>query len=281
MQEEELSWNSHDGLRIFARSWAPTDGPARAVLCLVHGLGEHSGRYAAVAALLARRGYTLLAADTRGHGRSEGPRGHFPSIDAVLDDIGELLRQARERFPGRPLFLYGHSLGGVLALHYSLKRQPALHGVVVTSPALLTALEQQPAKVLAARLLGTLLPSLLLASGLDPTAISRQADVVQAYTSDPLVHDRVSLGFGKIMLEVSAWTRAHAREFSLPLLVLHGQADSIAYAAGSQDLVLALRPELGTLHLWPQAYHELHHEPEREQVLGTLTDWLDQQLLLQ
>ncbi|HEV7347009.1 alpha/beta hydrolase [Telluribacter sp.] len=277
MKHLETQWKSRDGLTILGQGWEPDAQPPKAIVCLVHGLGEHSARYAHVAEAFVREGYALFAADTRGHGRSEGPRGHIPSIEAVMQDIDGLLEQARTSYPELPLFLYGHSLGGILVLHYGLKRKPAVQGAIVTSPALHTALEQQPAKVMAAKVLGTFLPGVSLPSGLDPTQISRDASVVQAYTSDPLVHDKVTLGFGKIMIGVNQWTLEHAREFPLPLLLLHGQSDAIAFATSSTEFAASMGDKC-SLSVYEGAFHELHNEPEKKEVFRTMTDWLDTQL---
>ncbi len=121
MKHFETSWKSNDGLNIFAQGWEPGMGSKKAVVCLVHGVGEHTSRYENVARVFTGSGYILFGADLRGHGRSEGIRGHFPSADAVMQDISILLEKARTRYPELPLFLYGHSLGGILVLILCIK----------------------------------------------------------------------------------------------------------------------------------------------------------------
>jgi alpha-beta hydrolase superfamily lysophospholipase len=277
MKHFETKWNTRDGIEIFAEGWEPEARQPKAVICLVHGLGEHTSRYAHVAEAFGREGYITFGADLRGHGRSGGPRGHIPSIDAVMNDIDLLFEQARSRYPGMPMLLYGHSLGGILVLHYGLKRIPKVKGVVATSSGLRTALEKQPAKVMAAKVLGSLMPGTSLPSGLDANAISRNSAVVQAYKNDPLVHDKVSLGFGKIMLGVTKWTLEHAGEFSPPLLLMHGKADTIAFPAGSIEFAAPLKDKC-TLVLWDDCYHELHNEPEQAEVFKTILIWMDARL---
>jgi len=138
MPNEEFSWTTKDQLKLFAQAWTP-EGEVKAVLALVHGLGEHSGRYQDVARTLNREGYALFGFDLRGHGRTEGPRGHF-SYTAALDDVDRLINEAQKLFPGKPVFLYGHSMGGNLVLYYAMKRMPTcLFGIISTSPALGTA----------------------------------------------------------------------------------------------------------------------------------------------
>ncbi|MDO8970993.1 MAG: lysophospholipase, partial [Saprospiraceae bacterium] len=222
MKHFETNWKSSDGLSLFAQGWEPDVTSFKAVVCLVHGIGEHTGRYAHVAEAFAKEGYVLLTADLRGHGKSEGIRGHAPSVEFLMQDMDVLLKKASDRYPGLPVILYGHSLGGILALHYGLKRKPAVKGVLVTSPALHSSLEQQAVKVMAAKVLGALVPKMTIASGLNVDAISHDVEVVKAYNNDPLVHDRISVGLGKVLLEVCRYNLDHAVEFPLPLLLIHG-----------------------------------------------------------
>jgi acylglycerol lipase len=277
MNHFETSWKARDGLDIFVQGWEPTVLKPKAVVCLVHGLGEHSSRYAHVAEAFGKEGFILFGSDLRGHGRSGGPRGHISSIEDFMQDIDVLLEQARTRYPGLPLFLYGHSLGGIQVLHYGLLRKPNVKGVLATSSGLHTAIEAQAMKVMMAKILGSLLPTVAIASGLDPKGISRDEKVVQAYINDPLVHDKISLGFGKVMIGVTSWTLAHAGEFSLPLLLLHGKADQIAFPSSSTEFAVPLK-EKCTLVLWDDAYHELHNEPEKIEVFKTMTLWMDARL---
>ena len=277
MNHFETNWKACDGLDIFAQGWEPTIVQPKAVVCLVHGLGEHTSRYAHVAEAFGKEGYVLFGADLRGHGRSGGARGHISSIEDFMQDIDEFLVQARVRYPGLPIILYGHSLGGILVLHYGLLRKPIVKGVIAASSGLHNALERQKIKVMMAKALGSLIPNTSIAGGLDPKSLSRDEKVVQAYINDPLVHDRVSFGFGKIMLGVTAWTLAHAREFSLPLLLLHGKADMIDFPSSSIEFAAPLK-EKCTLVLWDDAYHELHNEPEKNEVFKTMTIWMDARL---
>lgn len=277
MKNFETSWKARDGLDIFAQGWEPVALHPKAVVCLVHGLGEHSSRYAHVAEAFGREGFILFGTDLRGHGRSGGPRGHISSIEDFMQDIDVLLEQARARYPDMPIFLYGHSLGGIQVLHYGLLRKPNIKGVIATSSGLHTAIENQSIKVMMAKVLGSLLPKVAIPSGLDSKGISHDEKVVQAYNNDPLVHDKISLGFGKVMVGVTAWTLAHAGEFSLPLLLLHGKEDSIAFPSSSTEFAAPLK-EKCTLVLWDDAYHELHNESEKDKVFKTMTLWMDARL---
>jgi len=268
MKEVENTWRARDGAELFALGWLPAESP-KAVIGLVHGLGEHSRRYQHVAAHFAQAGYAVYSFDLRGHGKTPG----------VLQDIDLMLEKISQSYPGLPRFLYGHSLGGILVLDYALRYQADLAGVIATSPGLATALHEQKFKVLQVRVLNAVLPKITLPTGLDASSISRDPKVVQEYKNDPLVHDRASLGFARGMLDMVNWVMAHAQEFRYPLLLSHGTGDKLAYARGSQEFA-RLVPGNVTLKLWEGLYHETHNEPEKEQVLQYLLGWMDQQLVL-
>jgi acylglycerol lipase len=277
MKHFETSWQTTDGLRLYAQGWEP-ETETVAVVCLVHGLGEHSGRYAHLAAFLNQSGYSVIAFDLRGHGKSGGARGHSPSFEYFMSDIDLLLQAASDRYPGKTRFLYGHSLGGILVLNYVLRRKPRLAGVIATGPGLRTALEEQTAKVAFAKSVGAVLPTLSLPSGLDARLISRDVEVVQAYQSDPLVHNRATLGMAKNTFQAISWAFDHCEEFDIPLLLMHGAADQIAYTRGSQEFANQVNCSC-TLKLWDGLYHEIHNEPEKDQVFAYLLAWMEERRL--
>jgi len=275
MKHFELHWYTADGLQIYSQAWEP-DSSIHAVVCLVHGLGEHSGRYNGLAERLNREGYVLIGFDLRGHGKSGGPRGHTPSFDAYMQDITPFLEQAARQYPHIPLFLYGHSLGGILVLNYALREKPILNGVIATGAGLRTALEKQRLKISFARTIGSIYPQLSLPSGLDQEMLSRDATIITAYRDDPLVHDRATLKMANESFQAIPWVFEHACEFpNIPLLVMHGTGDQIAYYQGSQEFA-NLVPGDCTLKLWDGLYHEIHNEPEKSQVFDYLITWLNE-----
>ena len=278
MKTFEVTWDGKDDTQFFMQGWEPTYDAPKAVLALIHGLGEHVGRYAHVANALTGSGYALIGFDLRGHGRSGGGRGHFPSLDAVMQDIRQLFQQITRRHPETPQFLYGHSLGGLLSLAYALQFSSGLKGVIATSPGLRSPLENQKAKLAMVKLLGPLAPSLTMASGLNANSISRDPEVVKKYDNDPLVHDKSSLGLGIAALTAIELCFSRAREFSFPLLIMHGTDDKLTYPSGSEDFAKMAR-EGGaevTLKLWQGLHHEIHNEPEQTEVFRTMIDWLDE-----
>jgi acylglycerol lipase len=269
----ESYWSTDDGLQLYAQGWRP-DGDARGIVLLVHGLGEHSGRYGHVGAVLSDAGYVLYAFDLRGHGQSQGPRGHAPRFEAWMQDIDLALRHAAEAFPDLPLFLYGHSLGGLLVVNHALRRRPSLNGLVATGLALRTSLERQTVKLTLMRLLGRALPTLTLPSGLDPRGLSRNPEVVSAYVDDPLVHNRLSLGTALDLLEAIGYTFEHASELDVPTLIMQGSADPLVFPDGALEFARLAHGEC-TVKLWDGLFHEIHNEPEQGQVLAAMVAWLD------
>lgn len=270
----EFSWQNAKGLKIFAREWRP-EGEPRGVIALVHGLGEHIGRYQHVAEFLNAGGYDVIGFDIPGHGKSEGVRGHA-AFDEILDDIDHLLREASQRCPGKPCFLYGHSMGGALALYYSLKRKPDLAGVVVTSPGLSTGEPVPGWKLTLAKVMARVSPSFTMVNGLDVNNISHDQNVIAAYRSDPLVHPRISARLGLDLLTLGSWMQAHAAEFPTPLLLMQGGGDHIVSLQATEAFSRAVPPEKITFKLWDNLYHETHNEPEKQQVMQFMRDWLDQ-----
>ena len=276
MEHIEFEWQTADGLKLFAQGWSPKDQP-RAVVCLVHGLGEHTGRYGHVAAALAHVGYALLGFDLRGHGHSEGQRGHTPTFDLMLDDVAHLLEEASRRFADVPRFLYGHSLGGTLVLNHALRRRPQVVGVIATGPLLRTAFAPPAWKTALGRLLYGWWPTLSLSNGLDIQGLSHDAGVVRAYADDPLVHDRVSARLGMDMLDAGEWALAHATEFFLPLLLMSGGADPITSAEATRQFAAGVTGDC-TLKIWDGLFHEIHNEPEQQQVFDVMIEWLGERV---
>jgi acylglycerol lipase len=279
MKTFETNIKTSDDTDFFVRGWEPDTKP-KALVALIHGLGEHTGRYEHVAKAMTSAGYAMVGFDLRGHGKSGGIRGHFPSWDAVMQDIKSFFVFLTERYPEIPHFIYGHSLGGLLVLNYSLKNSAGLKGVIVTSPGLRSPLTEQKLKLFLVKVLGSLAPTALLPSGLETAAISHDPNVIKKYTSDSLNHDRVSLAFGKTGLIATNYAWSHAGEFQLPLLLMHGTGDRITYSHGSADFarLAAKNNQNVTLKLWDGLYHELHNEPEQEQVIQFMIDWLNAHL---
>lgn len=276
MNSRDWEWTSHDGLIMYAQGWEPEEKP-KAIVCLVHGLGEHSGRYAHVGKAFAEAGFVLASFDLRGHGKSDGPRGHISSFAAVMEDIQSFCQQLEERYPGLPQFLYGHSMGGFLVLAYATFKLNTLRGVIATGPALRTPVLEQKFKIGLAKALGRLMPAMTIPTGLEVPFISHDPQVVRAYQEDPLVHGVGTLAAARMGLDAVEWAFAHASDFPVPLLLLHGSEDKLAYPHGSKEFA-NLVPGNCTLKLWDGLYHEIHNEPEQKEVFAFMIDWMNSQI---
>ena len=274
MKHSEFKFKTFDGLQLFGQSWQPDDVQSRAVICLVHGLGEHSGRYNYLADQITQAGYTLLSFDLRGHGQSQGPRGHTPSYEALLNDINFFLNEVDKNFPELPHFLYGHSLGGNLVLNYVLRRQSRLKGVIATDPWLRLAFEPPRVKVILAQITNYIWPSFSQKNGLDTKVLSRDPEVVHAYENDPLVHGNISARMFISIYQSGRWALEHASEFPLPLLLMHGGDDKIISLEASREFASKVTGKC-TFRIWDGLYHEIHNEPEKQAVFAFLISWLN------
>ena len=254
----------------------PAGSPARATVLLVHGLGEHLGRYAALAQALNSWGYAVRAYDQYGHGASDGPRGGLPSATRLLDDLAQVVDQTRAGMTtGQPLLLLGHSMGGLVAARFvALQRRP-LEGLVLSSPALDPGLN--PVQKLLVAVLPALLPNLRVGNGLDARLISHDPAVVAAYQSDPLVHDRIAARLARFIADDSAAVRAAASGWVLPTLLLYAGADRLVNPAGSRAFAAVAPPAVLSSQCFEPLYHEIFNEaePGRSQVLAALRAWLD------
>ena len=266
-----------DGLLLHVREWPCSN--ARGSVLIVHGLGEHIGRYAHVAAQLNGWGWAVVGYDQRGHGTSEGGRGGLHRSDDLLHDLALLIDTARARHRG-PLVLLGHSMGGLVAARLvagsALPDAPAwarsVDALVLSSPALNTGATAWQKLLLA--VLGRLAPNLPVGNGLKPRWISRDAAVVRAYVADPLVHDRITPKLARFIVDAGEWVRAHGAAWPLPTLLLYAGSDRCVDPDGSVALVTASsRSVLSVLEFKP-LYHEIFNEPEQAEVFAVLGAWL-------
>jgi len=262
-----------DRLTLQGRGWEPDEG-VRLVVCLLHGLGEHCGRYSHMAEAFNREGIAMLAFDLRGHGRSGGRRGHAPGYALLMSDIEKLLHKATELYPKQPCFLYGHSLGGNLAIYYALRKRPALAGVIASAPLLRLAFNPSQWKTGMLRGMRAMRINFSIRSGLDDTALSRDLNVVRTYRNDPLTHDLISARLAMDMLRYGQWELMHAAQFPLPILLMHGESDRITSVAASVEFAERLGPRCD-LKIWDGLDHELHNEPEQRQVFSYVMDWMN------
>ncbi len=266
-----------DGLKLQLREWPCAE--ARGTVLIVHGLGEHIGRYEQIAAQLLRSGRNVVGYDHRGHGASDGPRGRLHHPDDLLRDLALVIDAVRVRQRG-PLLLFGHSLGGLVAARMvaaGLAAKPPkwyrpVEALVLSSPALDIGLRGAQKMLLA--LLGRIAPNFAVGNGLKPEWISRDPAVVEAYVDDPLVHDRVSPKLVRFMLEGGQFVRAHAAQWRVPTLLMYAGSDRCVAPAGSDAFAAAAPVNTVTALAFAPLFHEIFNEPEQAEVFTVLAQWL-------
>jgi alpha-beta hydrolase superfamily lysophospholipase len=276
--------NARDGLVLALTHW-PTPLPAKGVVTLVHGLGEHAGRYAHVARHLNQLGWAVVAYDHRGHGRTGGPRGGLRADDDLLHDLAAVIDTTRHAYPGLPLLVLGHSMGGLVTARFvsamaepeetaALWRRP-VDLCVLSSPALDLGMNGLQKALLAS--VGRLTPDVAVGNGLKPEWVCSDASVVKDYVDDPLVHDRITGRLTRFMVDAVAVVQARAAHWRVPTLLMYAGADRCVRPAGSA-LFGASAAATGRVYPvpWPDMAHEIFNEPDKARVLSELQSWLVQ-----
>jgi acylglycerol lipase len=261
------------GVSLYYQSWWPSDEP-KAVLLVVHGLAEHSGRYQHFARFFTQRGYAIFALDHAGHGKSTGERCHIERFAEFCDGVDLLLGAVRERCPGIPLFLIGHSMGGLIAVHYVLQHQSAFTGCVLSGAAVQPAVKLSWIQHSLLRLFSRFRPRLRMLQ-LDASAVSRDPQVVDRYRKDPLVFTgKVTARLAEQLFGAMLQLRGELASVELPMLILHGSRDGLAAPEGSKMLHDNIGSHEKKLIVYEGLFHEVYNEPEQDAVMGDVADWL-------
>jgi acylglycerol lipase len=276
MTHTEFNIKAFDGLNLFAQRWTPAGKP-KAVVHLVHGLGEHSSRYGYVAQEFTNAGYVFNTMDLRGHGKSDGPRGYSPGFSTLVSDIEFLIKSGHADYPGIPQFLYGHSLGGSLVLFYRLTSKLNVDAILSTSPLFKPGAVVSPAKKLFARIMSDVAPKITLTNGLQRPWLSRDGRIVRDYISDPLVHDKITCRMGWELLKNGDWVFEHMKNIRGPILMVVGSREKIVDYQRILDAARGLEDQV-ELKIWEGLYHETHNEPEKAEVVKYNINWLDKHL---
>ncbi len=273
LRRSESSLEGSGGLCLFRRTWLPPE-PQRAML-IIHGFAEHSGRYEAPSAWFAARGCAVHAYDQRGHGRSDGTRGHVERFDEFLDDAAILLDAVKSEHPGLPVVLVGHSMGGLILASFLRERRPAV-AAAVSSCAAFKLDEALPAwRLQVARLARRVTPRASIAANLPLAGLSKDPEVIRQYEEDPLVFHKLTLSLAVEMFDAAHRLHGGAGDVEVPLLVLHGEDDPIAPLEGSQTFAAGLTSTGSALRTYPGLRHEIFNEPEAETVYADVLAWLD------
>ena len=274
--ESTLStFTATDGDNIAVQDWPRAAGTAlRGVVVLVHGLGEHAGRYDNLAQRLNAWGFAVRGYDQYGHGESGGPRGGLPADDRLLVDLADIIDSARNRMEkGVPLILLGHSMGGLVAAQFVAQALRPVEALVLSSPALDPGLSAVQKMLVA--ILPKVVPNLQVSNALDATKISHDPAVVKAYQSDRLVHDRICARLARFIAEGGPATVAAAPGWKVPTLLIYAGADALVNPAGSRAFSAAAPQAVVTTRCFDGLYHELFNELDAEPVFAELKGWLD------
>ena len=260
--------------RLYSRSWLP-NAEIKALVIVVHGLGEHSGRYTHVGEYLSQQSYAVYALDYSGHGQSPGQRVYVNSLEQLSEDLGAFVEHAQAQHPGLKTFIYGHSMGTLVTLRYALAHQDRLAGLILTGTTL--ALASLPGLLVPlVQLLNRTLPNLPLLPGVGTSVLSKDPAVVQGYNDDPLVyHGWLRVRILHYLLLESRCLSSQLQNLTLPLLILHGAEDKLLAPAGSHMLYERAASCDKTLKMYAGLRHEIHNEPEQSDVLKDILDWLD------
>lgn len=271
--EEDFDIIANDGLLLKGNSWIP-DGKVDAVVCLVHGLGEHCKRFPFLIKFLNQKGIAIFSYDQRGHGRSQGKKGDITSFSVLLDDVENLLKMARSEFTDLPIFLHGHSWGGNIVCNYLLKRNTReIAGAVLSAPWFKLVSKPAPSLLFVAYIANKLFPSFTKNNSLLPSSLSKDPKVVNAYINDPLVHPLISIRNYYKTKAAGLWALENTKELKVPTLIIHGKADEITSWQASQEFA-EKAPKLVDIKLWKNGKHELHNDLEKDEVFAHLFQWI-------
>jgi alpha-beta hydrolase superfamily lysophospholipase len=267
------TFTASDGDNLVVQNWHLPEGvQARGLVLVVHGLGEHAGRYDALARRLNTWGYAVRSYDQHGHGESGGVRGGLPQPNRLLDDLSDLVEAARTRAPDLPLILLGHSLGGLVAASFVARTLMAVDGLVLTSPAL--AVRLSPLQKLLMSVVPRVAPNLTVGNGINPDYLSHDPAVAAAYRADPRVHSRISGRLASFIAEDGMLVRSRAASWKVPTLLMYAGDDRLVDAMGSRIFASAAPIQVLTSRCFEDLYHEILNERDAEPVFEMLRQWL-------
>jgi alpha-beta hydrolase superfamily lysophospholipase len=265
-----------EGLKIFYQYWVP-DAP-KAVLILVHGMGDHSGRYGPFVRYFVERGFAVALYDQRGHGRSDGERGHADQFQDYLQDLAQFIQMTKERFPKSPVFLVGHSFGGQIALNFVVRYAKGLRGVVLCSPNIVLKLPVPTWKKRMADWAQNSMGHMRLTHPLNAKMLSHDPDVVAAYENDPLIFNHVTARLGALIMQNLEIIMAMALRVHLPTLFIQAGDDVICSPEGTKAFFQRIPIVKKQLKIYDGMFHELLNETCRDQVFSDVEAWLNEQL---
>jgi len=278
MKHLESKYETHDGLSLYLQAWLPVH--PKAAIFLIHGLSEHSSRYAHLAQRLTAQDIAVFTFDGRGHGKSSLPKPdvYFEDHTDYLKDIDALFQKAHSYLPKLPIFLYGHSMGGALAASYVINYSPEVKGVILSAAALKPAENTSKILIAASSLISKYAPKLKVLK-LDPKQISHDEEEVSKYIADPLIYsDPIPARTAYEVLQMMRGIEEKAGSFTLPVLILHGSEDKLTNPKGSDEFFKKAGSKDKTLIPYPGLYHELHNEFEKDEVIKRIISWIEKRI---
>jgi alpha-beta hydrolase superfamily lysophospholipase len=273
MQHIESEFTGADGIRLYRRCWLPESAPT-AVVALVHGVGEHSGRYSRMVEPLVDAGFAVCAYDQRGHGRSDGPRVHIDRWTQYRDDLAAHLSEVARDFPDTPVIIYGHSMGSLVVLDYLISGSDGLSGAVISGIAIQPVGVGSRFQVLLARTLTGIVPRLSVDLGIKASSLTSDEVAIEEFERDPLVTGRATVRWATEGLDTIERIRAGLRDVSMPLLVIHGEDDPLNHVDGARALFEAASHEDKTLRIYPKTLHEPHNDLAHAEVARDAVGWV-------
>lgn len=268
----EFDLQSLDGTKLFAREWRPAT-PIKAWMTICHGQSEHSGRYDYAARKLVEAGYAIAISDLRGHGQSDGKRGHVDLFSHYVEDLRTTLNYVRSQNPNH-LFLGGHSLGGLVATFLALENPADVTGLFLSGAALRFNFEPPPWKAYLGQIMAKILPDLTMGNEVKVEDLSHDQSIVDRQRNDPFNHGVISARAFVEFVSAQQTVLKRIEEIKLPSLIMHGEKDKLIAVSGSRELYAGISSEEKQLKIYKDFYHEIFNELDRDKVLKDLRDWL-------
>ncbi len=279
MNYKSTLYASFDGMKLSGYLWEPKENP-KAIINLVHGFGEYSERYDHWANRFTEKGFIVHAIDNRGHGKSDGKRGHIREFDDFLNDVDVLINESKKINSDLPQFIYGHSMGGNIVANYIVKRENNFKGAVLSSPWLKLTFSPSAAMLFLARIMNKIYPKFTQNSNLDVKGISHDHKVVDAYIKDPLIHGKISARMFYEIVNAGRKIIEYTNKLNLPTVIQHGNGDNITSYKASKEFFENAKSHGKDIEYkeWEGLYHELHNELENEEIFSFVYNWIEKKL---
>ncbi len=272
LNHTSYSISASDGIKLFIRDYSLQN--SNKVILIIHGLGEHSGRYLKLIQDFNDKDISVFTIDIRGHGKSEGKRGHSPFYQQLMNDIQCFIEHVTKKIPDQNYFLYGHSFGGNLVINYSFQENKKINGIIATSPLIKPSIAPSRIVLFMGKLFKKIVPSLILSNGININGISRDMQVINDYINDPLIHNKVSVQLGLDIISSGIYALENSQYITVPMIVFHGKNDGLTSYSASQKLVQNSGPNIKFIG-FDEAYHEIHNEPEKVELLRNIFHWIN------